>query len=444
MRKLPFRLCVWLSLLLTLWGSALAEGTTISALLVGEEAEEDFTLADAVVMEGMDKSYAMGYTPRVEGNTLIWCVPVRCRANISRVNVSLLVEEASISPLKGQDASATALRDADGVYRLTLKTALKPGRVNGDYAAVLRVTGQDATGRRLQTDLPVLMPIRDGTSPKESVRPLLTELNGNLRLGERCTLTATLRNPSRYAAMTNLLLTVTDATGDILPAGSDKLMLPNLYPGKAQTLQIPLYVKPDAKVAVHQLQFSFTWQGAAGKGAWEERFTVPITQNIRLEQGGVQAASTLLQGSLSTLSLPLMNLGKGKLNNVLAVLTLPGVTERQAVLVGTLEPGETKTAKLSILPGKDVLGELTGQVVVSCEDDWGNTAALTVPVSLTVEPEPVLVPVPEAATAAAEASPVPLWVLYALGGGCAVLLLALIAQGSVLRGKIRKLEEDRL
>ncbi len=443
MRKLPFRLCVWLSLLLTLWGSALAEGTTISALLVGEEAEEDFTLADAVVMEGMDKSYAMGYTPRVEGNTLIWCVPVRCRANISRANVSLLVEETSISPLKGQDASATARRDADGVYRLTLKTALTPGRVNGDYAAVLRVTGQDATGRRLQTDLPVLLPIRDGTSPKESVRPLLTELNGKLCLGERCTLTATLRNPSRYAAMTNLLLTVTDATGDILPAGSDKLMLPTLYPGKAQTLQIPLYVKPDAKVAVHQLQFSFTWQGAAGKGSWEESFTVPITQNIRLEQGGVQAASTLLQGSLSTLTLPLMNLGKGRLNNVLAVLTLPGVTERQAVLVGTLEPGETKNAKLSILPGRDVLGELTGQVMVTCEDDWGNTSTLTVPVSLTVEPEVVPVSVTDVAVVEKE-SPIPPWVLYALGGGCAVLLIALIAQGSVLRGKIRKLEEDRL
>ena len=85
---------------------------------------------------------------------------------------------------------------------------------------------------------------------------------------------------------------------------------------------------------------------------WKETFTVPVTQAIRLEQGGVQLP-TAIAGELSNMTLPLMNMGKGELRNVLVKLEIDGVLDAQSVLVGTVAAGETKQAKLIFTPKLD-------------------------------------------------------------------------------------------
>ena len=290
-------------------------------------------------------------------------------------------------------------------------------------------------------EIPVVIRIRNGRD-ETGVYPAIENVSGALNVGEEGTIAARITNTSRYSEMTDVLLTVTDKSGDILPEGSDILRIRDLMPGEALQIEYPVLVKPTAGVALHEMEFHLTYTAAGAKGEWTETFTLPVTQNIRMEQGGIQMAQSVVQGDLATLTLPLMNMGKGELNNVMATLTLPGITDQQSVLVGTIGPGETKQAKISFTPGKGVLGEVAGEVLVSCEDAWGNSTSFTLPASITVEePAPVVQPAVSIAEEAQEKNP---YILYILAGACAALAMALILQGAILRRKIHRLEEERL
>lgn len=403
-------------------------------------AEGDFTLDDTAVLSGMGRSWAQGYEPVTSGNAMTLHFPLASEKSAGKITVTLRMKDATVSPFKG--SMTGQYQPSDGLYRAALRLELRSDRVNGDYAAELLVSGQDAENHALSGTFPLVIRIRDGRAPEEAAHPLLSDVTASLSVGEDGTLTATIRNPSRYAAMTGLMLFVSDQKGDILPAGTDKLPLPDLLPGESANVVMPLKVTPTAAVALHQLELSLTWISLGQTDTWSECFTLPVNQTMRLEQGGLTLPSSVLQGNPATLTLPLMNMGRGELRNVLATLTLPGITDGQSVLAGTIASGESKDAKITFTPGKDVLGEVSGELLVTYEDAWGNADSFSLPVTLTVD-EPA--PAPVVATLSQEIEKrLPDWILPALGGLCGALILAIILQGTLLGRKIRKLEEDRL
>lgn len=403
-------------------------------------AEQDFTLDETALMNGMSRSWAQGYEPVISNGVMTLHVPLASDQCEGRVTVTLRMKNESVSPFKG--SMTGQYQRSDGLYRAALRLELRADRVNGDYEAELLVAGQDAEGKSLSGSFPLVIRIRDGRMPEESAHPRLDSLTASLVVGANGTLTTKLTNPSRYAAMTGMLLTVSDPTGDVLPASTDKLPLPDLMPGESADIEVPLTVTPDAAVSLHQLQLTLLWTSLGQPGQWTETFTLPVTQTMRLEQGGVTMPSSILQGNQATITLPLMNMGRGDLRNVMATLVLPGITEGQSVLVGAISAGESRDAKIIFTPGKAVLGEVSGEVRVTYEDLWGNAESFSLPVSLTVE-EPA--PAPAAITLTQEIeNRLPDWLLPALGGACGLLLLALILQGTLLSRKIRRLEEDKL
>ena len=192
----------------------------------------------------------------------------------------------------------------------------------------------------------------------------------------------------------------------------------------------------------HRLTLTLTWMALGGEMSWTETYALPVTQEIRLEHGALQGAASVVSGDTAAYTLPLLNLGRGELRNVLATLTLPGQCERQSVLVGVIEPGGTGQARLSFATSGDA-GTYSGVLSVTCEDAWGNESGYELPVTLAVEPRPVKSTEGTNAGAAAEEKKIsPL--IWGLGGGCALLLAALIVISALLVRKIHRMEEDRL
>ena len=414
----------------------------VCILLPSALAEEDapFVLQEHVVMSGMDKSWYQGYEPTVEGDSLNIHLPLKSEQSNGKITATLVLDEPEISPVRSEKMSATFWRN-EGLFSVKLNLKLSPSRINGDYSGKVLIEGEDKEGQNMTMEIPVVIRIRNGRD-ETGVYPAIENVSGALNVGEEGTIAARITNTSRYSEMTDVLLTVTDKSGDTLPEGSDILRIRDLMPGEALQIEYPVLVKPTAGVALHEMEFHLTYTAAGAKGEWTETFTLPVTQNIRMEQGGIQMAQSVVQGDMATLTLPLMNMGKGELNNVMATLTLPGITDQQSVLVGTIGPGETKQAKISFTPGKGVLGEVAGEVLVSCEDAWGNSTSFTLPASITVEePAPVVQPAVSIAEEAQEKNP---YILYILAGACAALAMALILQGAILRRKIHRLEEERL
>ncbi len=410
--------------------------------LFGGHAEEaaPFVLDEERVLPGMNRPWRQGYEPTIFNHRLTLALPLTSDQASGAIQTTLIMQCDDLSPFKPQAMTVKTQPSGEGVYAVRMTLDLYPDRRNGDYACVIRVAGQTAEGDTLSVDWPYVIRVRDGLPSGETTRMRVSDVQSELKVGEDGWVSATLTNPCRTVSFQRPVLRVRDASSEIIPQSAEAMELSDLEPGESTTVRFPLTVLARASVAPHQLQFELSWTALGESVTQTEGFTLPVTQDMRLEQGGVKMASSVVAGDVLTITLPLMNMGRADLLNVLASVSFPGMVEKQSVLVGTLAPGETKQAQLTITPDKRLSGDFTGTLDVEAVDPDGNLTALSLPLSLTVEQPPAQF---TAEIAAEEEAAAP-YLAYGLGGGCALLLILCILQGTLLRRKIRQLEEDRL
>ena len=321
--------------------------------------------------------------------------------------------------------------EKDSIYPVKLTLSLQKDRRNGDYPAVITLKSGDMT-----ETLPYTIRIRDGRGSHEDLYPIISKVSGNLDVGTNGSLELTIANPTSTLSMMGGILAVTDPSGEVLMTASDRFPIPEVLPGEAISVSVPMTILSNAAIRVHTLNFKLSYQVCGTGKTWEEAFTVPVTQAIRLEHGEVQLPPAIA-GELGNLTLPLMNMGKGELSNILVKLETPAAND-QSVLIGSLAPGETKQAQLTFTAFPDSIGTHSGTVTISCEDAYGNLFVESMEVTLTVDE-----PLPEMTEEIPEkekSNPATIF----LGILCVLLIAGLITQHLILSGKIHKLEEDRL
>lgn len=381
------------------------------------------------VLSGMGKSWYQGYEPTVKNNTMTIYLPIKSDLE-GPVTVSVALTDPNVYLLASQPKAVT-VSEKDGIYPVKLTLSLQKDRRNGDYPAVITIK----SGEKAET-LPYTIRIRDGRGSHEELYPVISKVSGNLDVGTNGSLELTITNPTSTLSMMEGILTVTDPSGEVLMTGSDRFPIPEVLPGEAISVSVPMTILSNAAIRVHTLNLKLSYEVCGTEKTWEEAFTVPVTQAIRMEHGDAQLPPAIA-GELGNLTLPLMNMGKGELSNILVKLETPAANV-QSVLVGSIAPGETKQAQLTFTPFPDSIGTHSGTVTISCEDSYGNTIEKTMQVSLTVdEPLPEMIDeVPEKE----KSNPSTIF----LGILCVLLIAGLIAQHLILTGKIHKLEEDRL
>ncbi len=405
------------------------------------DGQPAFRIDERAVLQGMKQSWQQGYEPSVSNNMLSFILPIRSERAEGAIQTELILADEEASPFKQQTMTARTWRSESGVWEVTMTLRLMQGRRNGDYPCTIRITGTDSSGSSLRTDIPYTFHIRDGLPNTEQIRMELSDVQADLRLGEDGTVTAAIANPCRAVIFEQITLCVSDPTGDIIPQYAASLSLPDLLPGQQTEARFPVTVLNKAAVAPHTVQLQLSWTALNAARSQTSAYTLPVRQEIRLEQGGLKMASSVVAGDSVTLSLPLMNMGRAEIVNVLATLALPGLTDRQSVLVGTIAPGETRQAQITLTPGRAVSGDFDGTLTVEAEDRDGNPTSFSLPVHLTVEEPPQPAVADEAAQAQKEKPPL---LVYGLAGGCGLLLLLLLLQGILLRKKIHRLEEEKL
>ncbi len=409
--------------------------------IFGVQAEDSpFVIDQDRVLKGMNRSWKQGYEPSISQNKLTLVLPILSEQANGSIETELMMADETLSPFKPQTMSVRTQRSESGIYAVRLPLELYADRTNGDYACTIRITSKTKAGDVLSMKMPYTIRIRDGQPSREVMRMQITDVLTDLKVGEDGWVKATLTNPCKTVSFEQPVLRISDSSREIIPQGADVLYLDDLKPGESRTVTFPMTVKPNASVLHHILDFSLNWLSLGQAITQTESYTVPVTQEMRLEQGGIKMADSVIAGDSLTITLPLMNMGRADLINVLATVSLPGVTDKQSVLVGTITPGETRNAQITLLPGKHISGNFTGTLTVEATDNDGNPTSLSLPISLTVE-EPVIVTKSDAPVQEKEKIP---YLTYGLGGGCALLLIICIVQGAMLRRKIRKLEEDRL
>lgn len=396
-----------------------------------------FEIDQYAATDGMSQSWYQGYEPSISYNTMTICLPIRSEANTGDITASLALDDPNVF-LLASEPKAVTVSMKDGIYPVKLTLALERNRRNGDYPATITIKGADETGKEIVETIPYVIRIRDGWDSHETMEPVISDVAGELNVGSDGKLNLTIANPTTTLSIMNGEITVTDSAGDILMSGSNQVQVNEVLPGQSQTVTIPMIVKGNASISPHILEVKFSYSCLGKDAQWQGTFTVPVTQEIRLEHGGVELPSAVA-GELSSMTLPLMNMGKGELQNVLVKLEMEGVLDAQSVLVGPVLPGETKEARLSFTPKAESVGTYSGTVTITCEDVYGNSFSQTLDVTLEVEE-----PVPEVELQQEEEK-------EKMGTGTILLIIlsvlliaALAVQGAVLSRKIHKLEEERL
>lgn len=402
-------------------------GLLAAALWVGASAEE---IDQYAVIDGMGRSWYQGYTPSTQSNTMTLYLPLRGEGE--EITVSIALDDPNVFLLSGEPKTVT-VSAKDGIYPVKLSIPLEARRRNGDYPATITVTHGDGK----VSEIPYVIRIRNGYGSHEALNPVLTGVTGALDVGSDGTLTVTMENPTTTLSATDGVLTVKDDTGEVLMSGIHEIEVPEILPGQEVAVTVPMTVKASAAISAHPLEITLRCKVLGKESTFTYRYTFPVTQEIRLEQGSVQLP-TAVAGELGSMTLPLMNMGKGELRNVLVTLGTEGV--ETSVLVGTIAPGETKQAKLTFTPGEGDAGSHQGTVTITCEDVYGNVETKTIDVTVEVDPP---LPVEPLSQEAEEQETVRPWtvVLIVL---CVLLGTGLIAQGLILTGKLHKLEEERL
>ena len=417
-------ICIFLTMLLVL-------SMSVTALAAEFELDQHSTI------DGMNRSWYQGYAPSISYHKMTLCLPIRAESCVGDITVSLALDDPNVFVLSGEPKDVT-ISPKNGIYPVKLVLPLEQYRRNGDYPATITIKGTDKTGKDIVETMPYIIRIRDGYGSHETLEPVISDVIGNLDIGTDGSLSLTITNPTTTQSIMDGEITVTDSTGEILMSGSNRYLITEILPGKSDTVTIPMTVKGNASISQHTLEVKLSYSCLGKSAEWTESYTVPVTQAIRLEQGGVQLP-TAIAGELSNMTLPLMNMGKGELRNVLVKLEADGVLDAQSVLVGTMAAGETKQAKLTFTPNLDSVGTHSGTVSIACEDAYGNSFSQTLDVTLTVDE-----PIPEVELQQEEEkekmSPGTI-VLIVL---CVLMAAGLVAQGTILTKKIHNLEEERL
>ena len=380
-------------------------------------------------ISGMGKSWYQGYEPNVKNNTMTIYLPIKTDLE-SPITASIALTDPNVYLLSSQPKAVT-VNKKDGIYPVKLILSLQKDRRNGDYPAIVTLKSGDKT-----ETIPYTIRIRDGRGSHEALSPVISDVTGNLDVGTNGSLDLTISNPTSTLSMMEGILTVTDSSGEVLMTGSDRFSIPEILAGEAITVSVPMTVLSNAAIRVHTLNLKLSYNVSGNEESWEESFTIPVTQRIRLEHGEVQLPPAIA-GELGNLTLPLMNMGKGELNNVLVKLETSAANS-QSVLVGSIAPGENKQAQLTFTAFADLVGTHSGTVTVLCEDAYGNLFEESMEVTLTVdEPLPEL---DEYVPVAKRTNPVTLFLAILTF----LLIVGLVAQHLLLNAKIHRLEEERL
>lgn len=410
-----------------------------------------FSIDEQHIYDKMARSYAQGYHPLVEQNKAHIVLPLLPDGIDGDIEAEFIPADAAISPVKLPQAlkqkvskkTFTFGQEKVSAYLVYFKFNLYPDSENGDYPYTIRLSGKDAKGQIVSRDILQTLHIRDGQTAAQP-RVSLEAFKGgqDFLVGESGVLALDLRNESGHQTLSGLRLSFSDPSGDILPLESDNLALEDIEPLETRRVELPLQVlaKASAQPRAVALELSYSYAGGL-PGSLKQNLTIDIKQEARLSYTEPQLPARLTQGETAAFTMTFMNMGKGALNNVRMTFTLPGLASGGTILVGNIDPGESRQGSANLRAASDYLGDTKGTMTVDYEDGYGKSYSKELPLSGTIEEKKKIVFEDQEKKEEEKGMALREIIAWGLAG---LLTVLLIAQAVILRGKIHKLEERNL
>lgn len=417
-------------------------------------AEPSFTIDDTHTYDYMLLPYAQGYSPQIIDNTAYFVLPLISDTCNGSITAELTPRSLSTIPIKLSNKFTQTVNlktfTFSGAkieaYKVYFKMQLHSSPLIGEYPCMIEISGKDSEGNQLDQGFPITLRVTKGRAndevPDVGIEKFYTE--DTLLVGNDATLHIEVANRSETREARNIVLTMTDATGDILPMGSDTISIGTLGAGDRELIDIPVNILSKAAAQPHAIRFTFTYTYAEGKiNTKSENKTICIQQEVRLNHSEVALPTRVTQGESVSFNITLMNMGKGVLNNVLLTFDMPHVGTGGSVLAGSIEPGKSTQASTNLRVDGDFSGDDEGVLTITWEDGYGKAYEKNLPLFTTV--------IPRAAQSATistlskDVNDTTIKLRELIGWALAISLLFLFILKTILSNRrIRKLEEKQL
>lgn len=428
--------------------------------------EGPLTIDSKHLYKGMEKSYAEGYLPDVSGGKATVILPLLSDSVTGPLTVSINLGDPAGSPFvyrnyEKQFVKKSATFDGETVdyYPVQFSLELSKNRINGCYPVTFTVRGADpGGGETFAQDFTLYVSISDGAAPPGSETPPPAEPSpeptsqpklmvvryvlerGQLAAGEKAALTVTVRNTSSTQQVKNIKLSFADESGEIWPEGTGAAYCTRIAAGDAYTWKFTVNALTTAQSRPHPALIAMEYEDSMGQPcSASDRIILQLRQPVRLEYEEPALPLRVTQGDTVPFSMTLMNLGKSTIYNVLLKFEIPGLAGGGGVLVGTIPPGESQSGATNFRVDSDLLGDVSGTLTLSYEDDYGKSYEKEITLATSIE-EKAETPPPSGGDKDAD-SPVPPWIFWA---GGAVLLLAAAFLGFRWYRAKKAMEEDEM
>ena len=293
---------------------------------------------------------------------------------------------------------------------------------NGAAAEGTFSTQMSVTGGYEPTALSVMVQGYELFVDGEAVRGLVAGQEAELRLA----LVNNSKADTARKVLTNLNFSGSPGL-TLCPGSTDSAYVDYIAPGGTAQVTLRVMAKADAEAGSAMLGIGVYFESYSGiSGTASQNTMIPVSQKMELAPGTPAVYGKQIKGRETTVSLPLSNMGRGKVLSV-RVTAKGGLTQDAPCYVGDILPGGSVTADVTAV--LDKAGKYTAALLVEFQDTAGNDYSLEVSVPLEVsEPEQA----PAAETRVVEPTPEPQADSGILGLTGQNLILAAIAAGVVL------------
>ncbi len=367
----------------------------------------------------MSSAYQDGYQPKVEGSTVSFVLPLFTSAPLQEDLVHAALDlgpngpQAFVAASYEKDFSLQEVAPSESTeqlprYLVAFSVQLLSNRTNGVYPVTVHVSARSKNGESVTLDYTVFVTIVDGKSaeeistPEPTPEPLTpepvvylskTQVNPqNVVAGEPFTVTVTLQNSLKTKSVQNMLVTVD--TGDLpvqLLEDSNVIPVAKIPAGGQKQLTLHFLAEPTLAEGRHTLKLHFQYNSSKALGLSADgicKFTA--RQPAKLTFDGAQLPVKVYQDDTVTVTTNLMNTGKGTLYNCKVDYQIEGLSAGGSAFVGELPAGEQKPASGNLRVSHDLLGEISGTILVQYEDAYGQSYQQTAEVTSFIEERPPL------------------------------------------------------
>lgn len=366
------------------------------------------------IYEGMDQTYAQGYQPQANDTGAFICLPLVVSdvygetVQDNEITIKPDLGKPASSPFKPGDYRKTVTLAGYTVtdenkkqsevyaYYVTLSLPVQPGAVNGRYPVVLQLSYVNNFGESIQQSFTVYVEITGRIQPTptppggETVeesgltpRIIVSRYQVNPEVvpaGSSFTVDVTLQNTSGTGVVSNIVVSYSGVTGDIVPdSRANTFFISGIGQNAEQTFHFKMKANADAKTSTQKiiLKIEYNDENGIGRSA-VSGIPVRVKQPIRIKYDPPGIPAQVHAGEDVSTSINIYNLGKDTLYNIAVSLSADGFTSKEDTYVGNIEPGGYKTAQITAKTG-NTPGVVNGKFVVWYEDESGEQYSEEVP-----------------------------------------------------------------